>query len=420
VLESKFGARVKLKLIDLRGIKREFAQYHIPECDVYLHSVYTLDYNEQLSIVRNLRKRYPEAVHIAGGPHTVVYKDECQKLFDALIFGDGEESITKAITDLMKGKLRPIYEQKSPIDINIYPYPSRKYLPASSVARPGLLTLKNKSGFDKLMSCTVIFSRGCPFNCAFCAMPATKKYSPGVRYRDPKLIEAEIEYLKSCYQIEGISLLDEISIPPTLKQAIPHLEAIGRTNIIWRGQCRVDGITPEIARFAAESGCVTMAMGVESVWQNSLDIINKKISVEKAKKSISYLKENGIECRIYMIIGLPGEPKDIVERTWAFVQETDPDLVYLSLFTVRPGTDLAVNPAKYGIKDIREDFDKTMHMYSRYDVETPELTFEYKKKSPWGEAFTNAEIVSNYLELQGRLKEAGLGSLGTPPCEKPS
>ena len=136
--------------------------------------------------------------------------------------------------------------------------------------------------------------------------------------------------------MEGISLLDEIGIPLTRANAIAHLEAIGRTRIVWRGQCRVDGITPELAKLAKESGCVTMCLGVESVSQRSLDIINKGIKLERTKETIYHLKQNGIETRVYMIIGLPGEPEDIVEQTWAFVKETTPDLVYLSLFTIRP------------------------------------------------------------------------------------
>ncbi|MAG68676.1 MAG: hypothetical protein CL471_00005, partial [Acidobacteria bacterium] len=58
-----------------------------------------------------------------------------------------------------------------------------------------------------------------------------------------------------------------------------------------------------------------------------MDIISKKVSVSKSKEAIRLLKKNGIECRIYLIIGLPGEPDDIVKQTWNFVKETEPDLV---------------------------------------------------------------------------------------------
>ncbi|MFA5778969.1 MAG: radical SAM protein [Elusimicrobiota bacterium] len=411
VIEHHFGNGVDLSIIDLRGIKKEFAIYHIPECDVYLHSVYTLDYDEQLSIVKNLRERYPKAKHIAGGPHAAVFQEECLKTFDCLIIGDGEETIVQAVKDMITNDLKKMYKQKTIIDINRYHFPLRKYLPESTIARKGLLAMKIKKEYGELLSTTVIFSRGCPYGCYFCAMPQIKEYAPGIRYRNPELITDEIEYLKKTYGIKAISLLDEIAIPPNPKKAAAHLEAIGKTGIIWKAQCRVDGITPEIAKMTKEAGCAVMCFGVESVFQKSLDIINKKIDINKAKNSIRLMKENDIECRVYMIIGLPAEPDDIVEQTWSFIKETSPDLVYLSLLTVRPGTELYNNPKKFGIKNVTADWSKTMHMYGRYENEFPTLTFEYEKRTPWGKSFSNDRIINNYLELQTRLKEHGLARL---------
>lgn len=409
VLDSYFGNKINTSLIDLRGIKKEFAIHHIPECDVYLQSICTLDYNEQVSIVKNLRKRYPKAKYIAGGPHVNCFQEECLKIFDSLILGDGEESIIQAVKDINSSGLQKIYEQKGPIDINNYPFPRRKYLPKSTIARKGLVSVKKKRGYEDLWSTTVIFSRGCPYNCAFCAMPQIKKYNLGMRFRDPKLVEDEIEYLKHDYDIRALNFLDELVMPLTEKEAVPHLEAIGRTGIVWKGQCRVDGVTKETARLMKESGCAVMAMGNESVSQKSLDIINKQINIQRAKESIKLLKENDIEVRIYMIIGLPGEPKDIVKQTWDFIEETDPESVYLSLLTVRPGIEIFNNPKKFGIKKINTDWDKTRHMHGRYEKEIPTLTFEYEENTPWGKGFSKEKIVDNYLELQERIKKSGRG-----------
>lgn len=411
VLDSYFKNKVELSLIDLRGIKKEFASYRIHECDVYLYSVYTLDYHEQISVVNALRKRYPKARHIAGGPHAAVYQKECLETFDSLVIGDGENSIIQIIKDIMNSRLKKIYRETSALDINVYPYPSRKYLPEATVAREGLMTLRNKKGYDKLLSTTVIFSRGCVYQCAFCGMPEIRTYAPGIRYRHPSLIEDEIEYLKRDYSIKGISLLDEIGIPLKRKKAIAFLEAIGRTEIVWKAQCRVDGVTPEIAKLAKDAGCITMCFGIESVSQKSLDIINKGITVEQTKDALQMFKENDIETRVYMIIGLPAEPEDIVERTWEFIKETSPVAVYLCLFTVRPGTRVYNNPKKFGIKTVTTDWARTMHMFGRYEQETPTLTFEYEKETPWGKGMSNEEIINNYLELQRRIKENNLGPL---------
>jgi radical SAM superfamily enzyme YgiQ (UPF0313 family) len=411
VLEDAYADQVKLSLVDLRGVQRQFAKYRIPQCDVYLYSVYTLDFNEQKEIVHTLRERYPNAKHIAGGPHVAFFREVSLTVFDALIIGDGEDTVVSAIADIMQNKGKSVYCQTKPVDINAYPYPKRKWLPEGTVARKGLLNLRRQKGYEQLMSTTVIFSRGCPFSCAFCAMPQIKGMNPGVRYRAPHHIEAEIEYLKRVYHMEAISLLDEIGLPPQRQAAIAHLEAIGRTGIIWRAQCRVDGITPEIAELLKASGCVTMCLGVESVSQKSLDLINKKIQIDRARQSIQLLKKNGIECRVYMILGLPGEPEDIVEKTWDFVKETDPELVYLSLLTLRPGTEMYNNHKKYGIRSVSSDWNKTMHLHGRYEFERPTLTFEYKDAPAWGNPLDNETIVNNYLELQSRIKENGYGPL---------
>ncbi len=411
VLDSHFGEKINTSVIDLRGIKREFAKYHIPEKDVYMHSIYTLDFNEQKSLVETLRERYPKAKHVAGGPHANFFREETSQIFDSIVLGDGEESVKEIINDINNSELKKIYEQKGPIDINSYPYPLRKYLPEATVARKGLLNLRNKSGFGELLSATVVFSRGCSYNCSFCAMPRIKSYNPGIRFRKPELIAEEIEYLKKEYGMQGISLLDEIAFPKNFQKAKSHLEAIAKTGIIWRGQCRVDGVTSDIAKLLKDSNCVTMCMGVESAAQECLDRINKKTSVERSKESIKFLKQEGIETRLYMILGLPGEPKDIVEKTWQYIKETDPEAVYLSLLTIRPGTEMFDNPDKFGIAKVKTDWDRTMHMYSRYGKERPNLTFEYKEMAPWGRGFSEEEIINNYLELQGRILENNKGPL---------
>ncbi|OGM98935.1 MAG: hypothetical protein A2915_03150 [Candidatus Yanofskybacteria bacterium RIFCSPLOWO2_01_FULL_41_34] len=409
ILEEYFGSRVELCLPDLRGIKREFALYHIPECDVYLHSIYTLDINEQKAIVAMLRRQYPRAVHIAGGPHAVEFPQESLRIFDSLILGEGELTIIAAVNDLACNKLQQIYRQQGVIDINEYCHPNRKFLPKSTTARRKMMTLKSKPGFNDLVSTNVIFSRGCPYNCHFCALRTAREGTPGIRFRLPELIENEIEYLKREYGIQGVALVDEIALPLKRSSAIAELEAIGRADIFWRGQCRVDGITPELAGLAFQSGCISLGLGVESVWQPSLNLINKRISVQKAKDTIAMLKANGIEARIYLIMGLPGEPDNIVELTLNFIKETQPDLIYLSLFTIRPGTEVFRNPDKFGIRNIETDWENTMHIHN-LDNKKPRLTFQYHENASWGKTLTNEQIVNNYLELVAFIKEAGLSA----------
>ena len=411
ILEDRLGDKVEAELIDLRGVKKEYALQHIPGCDIYMHSIYTLDVDEQKEIVRKLREFYPSSKHISGGPHANIFPEDCQKSFDSVVVGDAEESIFRVIKDFENNQLKGFYEQQEVIDVNDYPMPSRRFLPKTTVASKGMVTLRNKSGYDKLYGTTVLFTRGCPYQCAFCAVHSMRNHNPGIRYRTAENIEAEVNYLKNEYGIQGLNLLDEIGVPLDKKQAVLRLEALARTGIKWRGQCRVDGVTPEIAKLLKDSGCIAMGLGVESVSQRSLDLINKKIKLQRSKDTIKLLKENDIETRVYLMLGLPGEPETIVEDTKKFILETDPDVVFLSNFTIRPGTDVYDNKEKYGIKSVETDWTKNNHLFGRYGLEVPTLTFEYNCDTPWGKAPSQEEIIKRYMELQGWLRDRNISSL---------
>ncbi len=411
ILQDRYNGGLELSLEDMRGVKKEFVSYRIPEADVYLQSIYTVDYEDQIEMIKSIKERYPKAKHIAGGPHATLFPDSCSSLFDSVVLGDAEETLVKVVQDFQSNSLKKVYCQEKPVDINSYPYANRSFLPKATTARKGMMSVHHKKEYDDLLGTTVVFTRGCPYKCAFCAIPQIRSINPRIRYRSPDNIVSEIEYLKRDYEIQGINLLDEIGIPLDKKMAVSRLEALASTGIIWRGQCRVDGITTEIASKMKESGCVAMALGVESAWQPSLDIINKKINVEKSKETIKLLKDKDIAVRMYMMLGLPGEPKDIVDRTWDFIQETKPDVVFLSFFTIRPGTDVYNHPDRYGIKYIDTDWKKNNHLFD--STRTPTVSFEYHENAPWGRAPNKEEIVGNYIDLSKRIENAGLSPVST-------
>ena len=51
ILEKEFGNNLDLSLIDLRGVKKENAIYHIPERDVYFYSLASIESLEDLADV---------------------------------------------------------------------------------------------------------------------------------------------------------------------------------------------------------------------------------------------------------------------------------------------------------------------------------------------------------------------------------
>lgn len=402
ILEEEFKEEHDFSLIDLRGLNHENSIYYVPQKDIYFYSISTVEFLSVETTVKKIREVYPDSKHIAGGPHIEIFRENTLDLFDSISLGHGEESIKEIMRDHSKSELKPIYEQPTPLNLNSYPFPSRKYLTKSSVAFKGMI---NKENIDSL-GASFLFSRGCPFSCHFCANVTKGK----VDYRSPNLIREELAYLKEEYGIDSLVFKDDNSIPLNKEVARQTLEVIMEADLKWRGQSRANGINSEYVKLAKDSGCVQLAVGIESVFQETLKIINKRIDFDEAKKYLSNLKEEGIERRLLLITGLPGEPQDMVPRTIEFIEETEPSSVLLSLLCPIPGSEMFRNPDKFGMEiDKTMPYDRYFSVFGRFDEnEEPTLAFRYKKDTPFGKPFNNEQIISNYKELQEYLRKNNL------------
>jgi len=401
LIDEQFNDKeIEVQVVDLRGLTKEEMCNHVPEFDLYLYSITSPDFYEIKNLVEELRRRFPRAKHIAGGFHVNIFPDECSKIFDTIVLGDGEESIIRLISDYLNGRLKNIYYPPPlPIDINKYPFPRRHYLPETAIIDSNLF-----EGYKKgIRGTTAQFTRGCPYRCAFCANINRRK----TQIRLPALIEEEIRYLKQVYSVEGLSLKDEICLPLNPEQAIPYLKSLEQCNIIWRGQTRVGKIKPELVKLARKSGCVELALGVESASQRTLDIIKKGIKIEDIKSFIRLCKSNDIMTKLCMIIGLPGEPMDIVSITKTFLEEVQPTFVNLAAFCPYPGSEIFNNYNYFGIKYINSDWSKHAHLLYRFtdEKDTIGLPFEYYRTNRYGKTFSREEILANVLELQSYLKD---------------
>lgn len=399
ILEEEFGDRLTLSYTDLRGVKEDSKIFHIPELDVYLYYVTTPELPEISRNITSIRKVYPKALHLAGGPHTNIFPEESLKIFDAICIGEGEEVIKQMVYDIFNCKLQKVYRQDKTIDLNAYPFPLRKYLSKSAIVDVDILSRK----YNDIVGTTVLFSRGCPFDCHFCS----NQYKGATRVRSPEWITKEIDYLKREYQVQALLLKDDQGIHTNKNVARRMLEAIGDTNILWRGQSRANGIHPDTIRLAKETGCVEVAVAIESVSQRALDIMNKKIDLLKAKEYFNVLRKENIDIKLLLILGLPGEPKGIAQQTIDFINEVQPSNVSLSILCPIPGSEIWRNPQRFGMKiNPQVPFEKYLFAFGRFDDDekTPKF-FEYEKNTPFGEGMSMEEINENHETVQRYLRK---------------
>ena len=184
------------------------------------------------------------------------------------------------------------------------------------------------------------------------------------------------------------------------------LNAIKESDVLWRGQT-ISLATRDQLQLAKDSGCMELAIGIETVDDTVMGVINKKWQSEKIiHRFMESAKEVGIKIKICLILGLPGEPPDIVAKTIQFLKDTEPDYISLSGFLPIPGSPIYKNYKKYGIKHIDKDWNKYSHLLFRFsDEEEVGLPFDYEEDTPWGKSFTREEIKQNIIEVQNWLRE---------------
>ena len=211
-------------------------------------------------------------------------------------------------------------------------------------------------------------------------------------------------HLKNKFKVEAILLKDEIALNPNMKIFHSQMEAIGKSNILWRGQTTSVG-TLEQLKMAKETGCLELSVGIETVDDGVMKLINKTWQSEKRiALFIDNAKKVGIKVKICLIFGLPGEPKDIVERTVKFIEKYKPDYVSLSGFCPMPGSPIYNQPEKFDIEFIDKDWDKHAHLLYRFSKsENVGLPFRYKKNTSWGNSFSREQIANNIQDVQSWL-----------------
>ena len=97
-----------------------------------------------------------------------------------------------------------------------------------------------------------------------------------------------------------------------------------------------------------EAGCTSISYGIESGSQRVLDILGKKLRVEKIREGVKNTIEAGIRARGYFIIGNPAETLESIKETQELIMNTPFSEVQMSFMTPFPGTDLYDTATQYG------------------------------------------------------------------------
>ena len=285
----------------------------------------------------------PNSLIIAGGIHASLYPSEViNELYcDIVCIGEGERTIVEiakasSLDDI--SKIKGIYYRK---DNNIYitdkrndindldnlAFPARHLLPKEDIV---MERLSNTS----LPIAHVLFSRGCPYRCNFCA-----NQNHNMRYRSKDNIKEELELLIKDYNIKGFCVVDD-NFLVNKEKAMEIIKEIGKLNLKWSTLARVDNVDLELLKELKNSGCIEIKYGVESGSQKMLDLMNKNITVDEIKKAFTLTKDTGINAKALIMHGFPKEDYNTTKETIALLEDLKMYIsrVGLTYFTYLPGS----------------------------------------------------------------------------------
>lgn len=210
--------------------------------------------------------------------------------------------------------------------------------------------------FDDNGVAEIVSSLGCPFKCSFC-ISGTLPF----RYRSPESILNEIKYLISL-GVKQFAFRDPL-FEGNIKRAKKICELIikSKLNVNWCANCRVDTILQDksLIPLMSKSGCKMVLFGVESGDDKVLNSVNKRITTSQTKLAFQMCQKNNIRTSAYVIIGLPEDTPETIQKTIDFTKKLNPDFAIFSI----PSPDYRTELRKYfitegGIKNDLLEFDR--------------------------------------------------------------
>lgn len=158
---------------------------------------------------------------------------------------------------------------------------------------------------------TIITSRGCPYECSFCAKPIWRS---GIGYRSLDNIFEEIESIKD--HISRIYFCDDAFIVDK-KRVFEFCDRFNELNLNIKWECtgRIGLLDEELLNKLRDSGCDTLYLGIESGTNKVLTRLNKKITIENARREIELAKRYIKNIYTSYIWGFPFETLEDFNNT---------------------------------------------------------------------------------------------------------
>ena len=182
----------------------------------------------------------------------------------------------------------------------------------------------------------MITSTGCPFKCSFCAISRLV-----YRERNPINVVDEIEECYRKFNVREIDFFDATFFI-NKKRSITICEEILKRGIKieWSCRSRADVVDDDILRMASQAGCRKIYYGIESVADEVLKNVNKKVDTGQIIRAINLAHKHGINTLGFFMVGNPSDNRDSILSSIKFAKKIKLDFIQVCRTIAKPNTEL--------------------------------------------------------------------------------
>jgi len=302
-----------------------------------ISALFTPAYQNMLDIARCCRDIFPSAVIVAGGgvPTNVyneIFRDSA--CFDALCYGEGEKPLLGLVG--ADDKFRYLEENHSWItrrkvesgqsfqhdfienldEIPLYNYgicETDEY-----GLNPVITTFTSLD--EKKQNFYVSTSRGCPFRCCFCSSHTV--HGRKMRYHSINWVGEDLKRLRGQYGAKTIVFQDDHFMANKQRafEIINIIKGLQMTPVFQSGLA-LYALDRKMLEALKSAGANPLVLSVESGSERVLkEIMHKPLNLSIVKRVTDDCRELGIYTDVNILIGLPGETKQDIEDTRAFLK----------------------------------------------------------------------------------------------------
>lgn len=256
---------------------------------------------------------------VMGGFHISAMPEEALGHCDAVVVGEAEGVWAELIDDFRHNTLKPIYKSEGHARLE--------------GDRPPRYDL-TKRHLYQVEVFPVESSRGCPFNCEYCAV--TKFHGGKYRHRPIGEVVRNIQATGSRF----IAFVDD-NIIGDKAYSMELFKALIPLNIRFMAQTTMMmADDEELVDTAVEAGLRFAWTGVESLSADNLQEVRRRINqVEQFEKRLNEFNQRGVLVGANVMVGFDHDTPELYEETYRFLTRNKL-FPFMYILTPIPGTEL--------------------------------------------------------------------------------